>query len=151
MSKLTAAKVFRAGRTARAWNHETNAVDLASEKEAVRLKFDLSSKGGGITEVRVIIGPDDFSVMVAAMAKADRTRALQAMASILASELAKQSEFDTEIVQKARQSVVEASQKAYSDAPEGRDHAERLTRDMVTQLVEELNEKDAKESAEAAA
>ncbi len=35
---------------------------------------------------------------------------------------------------------------AFNEAPAGRDHAERLTRDMVQQLVEQLNASDAKES-----
>jgi len=148
VSKLTAAEVCRSGRTARTWNHETHKVELDTEKEELRLKFSLSSKGGGITDVKVTIGADDFSTLVTAMASAARSRALEVMAAILASELAKQSEFDTEIVQNARQSVVEAAEQAFREAPAGRDHAERLTRDVVQQLVEQLNEKDSSESAE---
>ena len=148
MTKLAAAKVYRSGRTARAWNHETNRVDLDTEKDSLNLKFSLSSKGGGITEVQIAIGPDDFSALVAAMVSVDRGRATREMAAIVASELAKQPDYDRVTARGARESVVEAASVAYEQAPEGRDHAERLTRDMVRQLVEQLNKLDEAESGD---
>ena len=69
----------------------------------------------------------------------------------LAAELAKQSDHDKVTVRKARQSVVKAANKAFEDAPEGRDHAERLTRDMVEQLVSDLNKSDDEKAEEAEA
>ena len=53
-----AAGVYRRGRTARSFNHETNKVELGADKECLRLKFSLSSKGGGITDVSVRIGAE---------------------------------------------------------------------------------------------
>jgi hypothetical protein len=96
--------------------------------------------------VKLTIGPDDFAALGSTMASADRGRATCVMAATLASELAKQSDYDKMIVQKARDSVAEAAELAFTEAPQGRDHAERLTRDMVRQLVDELNESDGNKS-----
>lgn len=148
MKKLKAAVVWRAGRTARSWNHETNKVELDTEKELLQFKFSLTSKGGGITDVRLTIGADDFAPLALAMLTADRSRAMQETSAALAAELTKQTEFDAATIRKARESVVEAAEKAYTEAPAGRDHAERLTRDVVRQLVEQLDEQDRADSTE---
>jgi hypothetical protein len=148
MTKLAAAKVSRSGRTARTWNDETNKVELGTEEDSLELKFSLSSKGGGITDVKIAIGPEDFAALIAAMVSADRGRATREMAAKLASELAKQPDYDRVTARKARESVTKAARRAYEQAPEGRDHAERLTRDMVGQLVEQLNKSDEDESTQ---
>jgi hypothetical protein len=142
MKSLAAAKVSRAGRTARTWNHETNEVKLDGEKEALRLIFSLSSKGGGITDVQIVINPDDFGALVAAMVTADRARALREMTAAVAKEVSRQSEYDKANIRKGRASVSEAADRAFYDAPSGHDHAERLTKDMVEQIVEKLNASD---------
>jgi hypothetical protein len=138
MKKLSVAQVYRAGRTARTWNFETSKVQLSSEARFM-LRFSLSSKGGGITEVKVTIGSEDFASLLQAMIAADRGRAMVDMSAALAVQVANQSEHDGATIRDARQSVVSAAEKAFSEAPSGRDHAERLTRDVVRQLVEELN------------
>jgi len=149
VKKLSTASVSRSGRTARSWNHETNKVDLEADDGSILFRFSLSSKGGGITDVLLAVGSADFAAMIATLAKADRTRAITEMASTVAAELAKQSEHDKVTVRRARQSVVKAADKAFEDAAEGRDHAERLTRDMVEQLVSELNKSDDEKAEEA--
>src|SRR5262249_55212166 len=141
-----AAEVRRGGRTARSWTFETSNVQLETENGKLRLRFSLSSKGGGITDVKVTIGSADFSALAGALATADRSIAVQAMSATLTAELSKQPEFDLALTRTARQSVVEAAARAFRDAPDGRDHAERLTWDMVRQLVEQLNEADSAES-----
>src|SRR5690349_20050399 len=97
--KLSSAQVFRSGRTARTWNDETERVDLDKEKDesAICLTFSLSSKGGGITEVKVVIGADDFAAVVSAMTSADRGRAMREMASMLATEIANQPAYDKKL------------------------------------------------------
>jgi hypothetical protein len=142
MPKLSSSKVYRAGRTARSWNYETDSVSVGTAKSAARLNFNLSSKGGGITEVQLEIGAQDFPAVIRTMLFANRTTTMQAIAAALATELANQSEQDRLIKRRARESVVEAADLAFSQAPAGKDHAERLTRDVVSQLVAQLNAAD---------
>ena len=144
--KLEAAEVSRAGRTARTWNHETDQVELVSVRDAVCLTFSLGSKGGGITDVKLTIGADDFAALASAMASANRGRATREMAATVASEIAKQSDYDTLIVREARESVADAAENAYMEAPQGHDRAEKLLRDMIRELVDKLNESDANNS-----
>jgi hypothetical protein len=150
MAKLGSAQVFRAGRTARSWNHENDKVDLDSRDDSLELLFSLSSKGGGVTEVRVTIGGDDFGTLARGMAQANRSHALHAMAVALANELEKQAEFETAAIRKGRESVLEEAQRAYAEASAGHDHAERLTRDVVEQMIEKLNESDVMEASNVA-
>ena len=100
MKKLAAAQVFRSGRTARTWNHETDKVELGTGANGLEVRFSLSSKGGGITEVQVTIGSEDFAVLTAAMTSADRVSATREMAATLASEMARQTEYEKETIQK---------------------------------------------------
>jgi hypothetical protein len=140
--KLSAADVSRAGRTARSWNEGTDKVDLDHEEGFLRLKFSLSSKGGGITDILMTIGAADFSALLGAMVSADRGRAMREMSAALAAQIAKQPEHDRVVIRKARKSVLHAARRSFDEAPEGRNHAERLTRDMVHQLVEQLEKAD---------
>jgi hypothetical protein len=140
--KLVAAKVLRSGRTARTWKDETERVDLDPGREGLRFTFSLASKGGGVTDVRLAVGTNDFRAVLTAMIGTDRGLAMREMAATLAAELVRQREIEIEIIQKGRQSVLEAARSAYMDAPDGRDHAERLTKDMVEALVSNLNAED---------
>jgi hypothetical protein len=151
MTKLTNATVYRSGRTARSWTHETDKVEIYDERETVRFRFSLASKGGGITDVKLNIGPDDFSALTAAMIEADRGQAMKHMSAALANAISNQPDEDRCVVRNARKSVIEAAEDAFRAAPDGRDHAERLTRDMVQQLVRELNERDDAQSDDTAA
>jgi len=142
MQKLRSAKIYRAGRTARTWNYESDDAKIGTVKEAVRVNFNLNSKGGGVTEVQLQIGAQDFAVLVSVMLSADRGAAMQVIAAALAGEVAKQPDFDRQAIRRGRESVREAAELAYSQAPSGKDHAERLTRDVVDQLVAQLDSAD---------
>src|SRR5258708_2342407 len=129
--RLTGAEVSRAGRTARTWNDGTTKVDLLdsdSDEHNLRLKFSLSSKGGGITDIQLSIGSKDFAALAAAMVSADRGPALREMAAILAREVAKQPDYDRVTTRKARETGKEAGRRETKEAPEGRDPAARPTR-----------------------
>jgi hypothetical protein len=140
--KLAAAEVWRSGRTARMWNTETKQVSLDPGKEGLSFEFELRSKGGGVTEVKLTIGPEDFRTIITVMARARRSVAVCEMAAALANELKNQASHDAAKIRKGRQSVVEAAERALTEAPAGRDHAERLMREMVEELVERLNKED---------
>jgi hypothetical protein len=64
---------------------------------------------------------------------------MREMASALATEIANQPHYNKKITHEARESVAHAAANAYSEAPAGHDHAERLVNDVVQQLVDELN------------
>ena len=138
-AKLADAKIERSGVTARTWNFETTDVSLETASGSMRLLFKLRSKGGGVTEVRLSIGPKDFAVLAHAFVLGDRGVAMQAMSARLAEELARQGQAELAVARKARESVATAAEEAYNSAPSGRDHAERLVMDVVRTLVNELN------------
>ena len=142
MKRLTAAAVSRRGQTARTWNSGTNNVQLGADKTNLSLKFSLNSKGGGVTDINLVIGAADFDAIVKNMVSADRENAMRTMAATLALEIENQSAHDRITIQDARKSVVEAAKEAYMSAPQGRDHAEKLTLDMVEQLVDDLAKLD---------
>jgi hypothetical protein len=151
--KLTAAEVRRAGRTAREWNLEASRVELDTDDDSLDFQFSLSSKGGGITDVKVSIGLGDFGAVISAMFEANRGRAMHEVAAALATEIAKQPEHDKRLARQARDSVVGAANEAYQSAPTGRDHAERLVLEVVRQHVDQLNksaESEATEESDAA-
>jgi hypothetical protein len=149
--KLTDAKIERSGVTARTWNFETTDVRLETAGAATCLLFKLKSKGGGVTEVRLTIGPKDFAALAENLVKVDRGAAMGAMAARLAAEIARQGEAERAVARKARESVVEAANEAYQSAPSGRDHAQRLVMEEVRTLVNKLNspaQPDAESAAE---
>jgi len=143
MAELKNTRVYRGGQTARNMNFETGEVSLHAPS-LIYFKFTMDSKGGGKTEVRVEIEPDDFPALVAAMMKADRECSMQTMAKALYSEIDKQAVLDQEKIQIGRESVVKAAEQALETAPADRNHAERLAKDMVRQLVDSLNSEEDK-------
>jgi hypothetical protein len=143
---LAAGRVLRSGSTVKGWNPEPTEVKLTSN--GLALFFQLKSKGGGITDVKALIGAEDYPSVLASMVSAHRGLMLREMAAILKNELDRQPEVDKATVRAARMSVASAAEHAFRNAPEGRDHAERLTRDMVSQLVSRLNkDEDSTETA----
>src|SRR4051812_3493554 len=128
--KLEDTRVFRGGRTAREMKLETESVELDgwNEDGALRLRFRMKSKGGGITRVTIKVGPKDFAKLLDAMIRANRQDMMREAAAVLAVELGKQKDREKAIAMEARQSVVDAANQAYQDAPEGRDHVEGLVR-----------------------
>jgi hypothetical protein len=66
VSQLKHSKVYRGGATAPSLTHETSqcsaSVDIRDE--ALEVRFDLASKGGGTTCVLLQIGKGDFQVLL---------------------------------------------------------------------------------------
>src|SRR5437773_2335579 len=104
MKRLTAAAVSRRGQTARTWNSGTNNVQLGADKTNLSLKFSLNSKGGGVTDINLVIGAADFDAIVKNMVSADRENAMRTMAATLALEIENQSAHDRITIQDARKS-----------------------------------------------
>jgi hypothetical protein len=84
--------VWRKGETVKDWDHETNIVGIArferttqskNRNDALSLRFTIASKGGGNTEIDVIIGREDFPALLAVMSAADEQSTLKAMAEEL--------------------------------------------------------------------
>jgi hypothetical protein len=150
--KLTSAKIARSGRTAKTWNHENDDVRLVKDADALDLRFSLSSKGGGITDVQLAIGADDFPRLLDAMVGVDRKGSVAAMAAIIATETAKHAAYDHVVRRGAREAVVQAAASDFKKAPKDRNLTERLTMEVVRQLVDRLNKSDQvdESSAEAA-
>lgn len=137
--KLTNAKISRKGQTARYFDTETENVSLEDLWGSLRFEFTIASKGGGRTQVRLEMGSDDFSMLAQSMVNIDRSRAMLVMAETLCMEVGQQPERDMDTERSGRRSVVNAAEQAYKKAPVGRNHAERLTYDMVQQIVSELD------------
>ena len=148
MTKLNNAKVYRGGQTARGLDEvkQPNVSLYGSILGRISFDFSLPSKGGGITKVRIEIGPDDFYSLAAAMTEAHREHSMLVMAKTLSRKLAEQPELDQMLMRSGRNSVVKAAKDACKKAPASHNHAERLTHEMVQQLVEQLNEPDEKKA-----
>ncbi len=149
MEKLVNSQVFRSGQTARSWNAGTHEVKVQGDPPShVVFRFDLSSKGGGVTEIKLEVGTKDFPALLAAMVSADRTAAMLQMANTLANEVQRQPECDEATAKRARRSVLDAAKEAVMHAPKGPKHAENLVRDKVREWVHELNDDDGSEPNE---
>jgi len=66
-----AISVLRGGETAYAWLGEGWAVRLDHADHAMLVKFKISSKGGGVTDVMVKADSRSFKAIASAMMKAD--------------------------------------------------------------------------------
>jgi hypothetical protein len=81
--------VWRHGVTAKDWDHEASSIVEISRFErktqsknrddALSLRFTIPSKGGGETEIDVLIGQQDFPALLALMSAVDGQSALKAM------------------------------------------------------------------------
>jgi hypothetical protein len=65
-----------------------------TNKEELRLGFQIASKGGGDTRVQIGVPPGDFPTLIEAMCIVDRQAALLAMAQELSRQVALQPEID---------------------------------------------------------
>ena len=99
-TKMKATKVYRGGHTQKIRRPEAGDVRLDfkasyresgeesfQERKNLTLDFSMNSKGGGITDVHISIGLEDFAPLIDAMAKVDRGAALSAMSAELAKQL----------------------------------------------------------------
>jgi hypothetical protein len=74
MPSLRGTKVYRSGVTASRWNLETeriSATKRGADKPTLNVEFQMASKGGGITEVSLRIGPAAFDTILNEMWKVD--------------------------------------------------------------------------------
>ena len=142
LGNLSATAVSRNGRTVKGWTPGTNEVTLSASRKGVAFFFSIRSKGGGITDIKMEIGLADFRQVLSALLRADRRHAMYEMAGALAGELERQTEHDRKVARTARRAVLNAARRAYFQAPKDRNHDERLTRDMVRKLVEQLDKAD---------
>jgi hypothetical protein len=147
MTRLTATTVYRSGQTVNRWNQETEKVKLNTDGNRLELTFCMRSKGGGITDVSVDVGPDDFYALCSEMIRADRNRALKEITSVIANEASKQSDVERMLRLEARESVFEAAENSYLAAPCGSDDVERSARDAVRDIIKNLNASDQGETS----
>lgn len=106
--RLQRARIRRGGRTARQWRNENAPVDLYahSVENGFDLLFSLASKGGGTTDVRLTIGPEEFSKIIKAMVETDRQAAMSAMAHNLLEQLEAQPALDVKRVKDTRAALL---------------------------------------------
>lgn len=142
MPKLKDASVLRAGLTAREWKAETKNVELATSQSRLRMEFEMKSKGGGVTQVQVVIGPQDIPILVDYIVRMDRKTAMEEFSKRLAIEISRQSQHDQELVYEARQSLVDAAEKAYKTAPPAHQATEQFKYQIVKALVENIEKKE---------
>ena len=140
---LKATEVYRGGQTARALYLETRQVTACRSKAAVQLDFSMDSKGGGVTRVHVNIGPDDFEALVATMVKADRQKAMDAMAAELARQVAEQPEHDARAAAAARDAIRRLAHEKYLNAPADDDETERFAETQIKKLIAEIEAPEA--------
>ena len=56
--------IWRGGYTSKYMTSETNSCSLDIDKEMLNLSFDIDSKGGGKTSIKVTIGKKDIGLIV---------------------------------------------------------------------------------------
>lgn len=79
-----AIEVYRVGATGGRWRYETERVTVEVVGDGtVRLKFKVSSKGGGDTVVSVRIDQESFSQITETMVIVDREAAIKAFVSAM--------------------------------------------------------------------
>ena len=66
------AQIFRSGETVSYWNHETDDVTVTPKSAhpgntGVQVRFKLASKGGGVTDVALIVTEEAFDYFLQAM------------------------------------------------------------------------------------
>jgi hypothetical protein len=141
MAGLNDTRIYRGGRTARAYRLETKQASLAAGKGCMRLLFSLSSKGGGTTDVNAEIGKEDFPQLIAIMTEIDRQLTMSAMATEMAKQIEQQPILDAQTAAVGRDSIRRAAQEKYNAAPYGDDDSEQFVLQSVTKLISEIEEK----------
>src|SRR4051794_14255835 len=74
-----AVHVQRKGKTAKDWVYADEAVVFGWKKDGtVQVRFDMDSKGGGITQSKLRVTNESFAELALAMVQADRESAISA-------------------------------------------------------------------------
>jgi hypothetical protein len=90
MPKLIDSRVRRAGVTANRWTPETRDIEIFLQgglPKKIGIRFRMASKGGGTSEVEVLIGAKDFSAILRIMCATDQSVALKSMSRELAKQI----------------------------------------------------------------
>lgn len=111
MKQLANARVFRGGKTSNYLQDEHTTVSIGTNGEAFRMRFEMKSKGGGVTLVFVDVGSPDFGQVLSAMADADRSATMGAASKEVAHLIEQQPEIEAEIRSSA---LDELEQHAFS-------------------------------------
>jgi hypothetical protein len=87
--KLANASVMRAGITARYFSLETTNVEFfhKTNRKRAAFRFRIASKGGGTTELEVLIAPNDFAAILKTMCDVDKIATLKAMSRETAKQI----------------------------------------------------------------
>jgi hypothetical protein len=142
MPSLAATTVRRGGISSRYWYETIRSVSINASSE-LQLRFSMSSKGGGTTDVMVEVRPEDFPTVLEMMSVVDRQAAMAAMASELARQVATQPERDARAIEEAKSKAVSDVQgrarDKYIHKPAGEDDRERTVMNGINEIVQELS------------
>jgi tagatose-1,6-bisphosphate aldolase len=94
MKKLKRAFVKRSGATSRYLSDETTDVSLDNAEGKIKLRFDIKSKGGGITEIYISIWSADFQDIIESMMEADRSVTMECTSKELSKQIELQAAHD---------------------------------------------------------
>jgi hypothetical protein len=139
MTVLTDSQARRGGATAQRWYETVDTVNLHAAN-AIRIKFSIAGNKGGVTEVEVDIGPNDFSTLLETMCIVDRQAAMQAMSVELARQIQTQPERDAKTAADARSAVHDLALEKFHEKPYGEDENERLIMQGVAALNKEISQ-----------
>lgn len=146
-TRLTGARVIRAGVTARYSTIEHTSVDLEnlSPGDGVRNLFTLASKGGGHTQVEYIYGAEDYKPHLLAMLKNDANAALVAMADVMHEHMKKLAAMEDAAAKAARAEIVQTANKRWHEA-DGTDEAvAQIVLNGIREIVATVERADKKD------
>ena len=82
--KTVTIKAYRSGETSPYWSSDPYKEAVSAHSGEIQLSLSMPSKGGGVTEVAVMIDHDSFDELAAVMMKADADAAIRAFGLALA-------------------------------------------------------------------
>jgi hypothetical protein len=142
MAALKATTVSRGGVTSKRWYEHINSVSI-NPSTGVQIRFSMSSKGGGYTDVSVEIRPEDFPTLLETMSLVNREAAMQAMAIELSRQVSTQPERDQKAISLAKsqaaQDIQDRAWSKYFGEPLGQDERGRIVKEGVSEIIGELN------------
>ena len=77
-------KAFRSGETSPYWSSNPYKETIAVQSDEIKLTLSMPSKGGGVTEVAIMVDADSFNELATVMMKADANAAIRAFGAALA-------------------------------------------------------------------
>lgn len=130
--ELKATRVSRAGVTATTWNYGTERCAFRANEDDVQFRFNIASKGGGRTDIRLAVGAEDLPAILTEIAES-HPRALALFTEALLKAHDRRMASIAERASAARKhgtsDLVDYMQGRYFEAPIGSDKLEgRLLR-----------------------